>query len=70
MDDSPGTHEGTELREHIRRYLGEDGATPRRIRNVLLPLCLHYEPVTREEMSRLLRLSQQQTPAPAQHQRQ
>ena len=50
MDDTPGAYDDEELQEQLSRYLREDRATPRRIRTVLLPLCLDHEPVTRDEV--------------------
>ncbi|MCE5216623.1 endonuclease NucS [bacterium] len=54
MDDTPGTFEDEELREQLTAYLREDRPTPRRIRTVLLPLCLDHQPVSREEIKQRL----------------
>lgn len=50
MDDTPGQYEEAELRQQLTGYLTWQKATPRRIRNVVLPLCLDHEPVTRDEI--------------------
>ena len=54
MSDEPGSYEDDELRELLAKCLAEAGATPRRIRRVLLPLCLDHEPVTRDEIKQEL----------------
>lgn len=50
MDDSPGTYDEAELRQQLARYLSQGHATARRIRTVLLPLCLEQATVTRERI--------------------
>jgi len=47
LSDEPGTYEQEELRALLKSYLSESRATPQRIKNVLLPLCLQYGIVTR-----------------------
>jgi len=48
MSDEPGTYKDEELRTLLKKYLSEDRVTPRRVREVLLPLCLRHDVVTRE----------------------
>jgi len=50
VDHTPGTYDDERLRELLAAYLAEPGATQRRIRKVLLPLCLDHEPVTRDDI--------------------
>ena len=47
LSDEPGSYEQEQLRSLLKDYLSEPRTTPRRIRNVLLPLCLQYGTVTR-----------------------
>jgi ribosomal protein S24E len=48
MSEEPGDYDVEELRNLLKKYLSENRTTPRRIREILLPLCLKYEVVTRE----------------------
>ena len=50
MSDEPGSYGDNELEAVLRKYLSEDRATPRRIREILLPLCLDHEPIKRDEI--------------------
>lgn len=54
MSDEPGSYEDAELLTLLGKYLSDNRPTPRRIRKVLLPLCLDHEPVTREEIKQEL----------------
>jgi len=68
MDDTPGAFEDDELRHQLTLYLRDDRATPRRIRTVLLPLCLEHEPVGREEVkARLIELGEAENGRQAGH---
>jgi hypothetical protein len=48
MSDEPGSYNDEELKNLLKSYLSENRLTPRRIREILLPLCLKNEVVTRE----------------------
>ena len=50
MSDEPGSYGDNELKALLRKYLSEYRATPRRIREILLPLCLDHEPIKRDEI--------------------
>jgi len=50
MSDEPGSYGDDELKTLLRKYLSEDRATPRRIREILLPLCFDHEPIKRDEI--------------------
>jgi hypothetical protein len=50
MSDQPGSYGDDELKTLLRKYLSEDGPTPRRIREIILPLCLDHEPIKRDEI--------------------
>lgn len=51
MSDEPGNYADDELKTLLKRYLTEDRPTPRRIKEILLPLCLDREqPLKREEL--------------------
>lgn len=52
--DEPGNYEPDELRTLLQRYLNEKRATPQRIKNILLPLCLKNKVVTREMIKKEL----------------
>jgi len=54
MSDEPGDYREDELRNLLTKYLSENRATPRRIREILLPLCLKHEVVTRDMIKREL----------------
>jgi hypothetical protein len=55
MSDEPGDYSDDELRELLTAYLSEKRASPRRIRNIVLPLCLEREIVPRDKfLDRLL----------------
>jgi uncharacterized protein (DUF433 family) len=48
MSDEPGDYERDELEALLRSYLTESRLTPRRMREIVLPLCLEHDVVTRE----------------------
>jgi len=48
MSDKPGQYDITELETRLIDYLSQNKDTPRRIRKILLPLCLQNKTVTRE----------------------
>jgi ribosomal protein S24E len=48
VSDEPGNYESDELKEKLKKYLSKTRKTPRRIREILLPLCLKHDKVTRE----------------------
>jgi len=48
MSDEPGSYEHDELVALLRSYLTESRLTPRRMREIDLPLCLDHDVVTRE----------------------
>jgi len=48
MSDEPGNYESDELETLLRSYLTENRVTPRRMREIVLPLCLKNEVVTRD----------------------
>lgn len=54
MSDEPGTYEVEELRNLLMGYLSENRPTPRRIKDILLPLCLKHKVVTREMIKKEL----------------
>lgn len=54
MSDEPGDYDDDRLEELLTDYLSEDRATPRRIRDIALPLCLKHGVVTREMIKRQL----------------
>lgn len=54
MSDKPGSYEDGDLKELLGKYLSEDRKTPRRIKKILLPLCLKYDFVTREKIKEKL----------------
>lgn len=54
MSDKPGNYNDGDLGNLLAKYLSEDRPTPRRIREILLPLCLRYTVVTRETIKKEL----------------
>lgn len=54
MSDEPGKYNEDELRDLLINYLSEDRTTPRRIREILLPLCLKHNVVNREMIKKEL----------------
>lgn len=48
MSDEPGTYESDELKARLRSYLTDNRLTPRRMRDIVFPLCLKHAVVTRE----------------------
>ena len=54
MSDEPGNYEDDDLHVLLAAYLAEDEPTPRRMRRVLLALCLDHEPVTRDDVKQEL----------------
>ena len=54
MSDEPGSYDNDELRLLLTNYLAEKRKTPRRIREILLPLCLTNEIVSRDMIKKEL----------------
>ena len=54
MSDEPGNYDIEELKTLLKEYLSEERTTPRRIRDILLPLCLKHKVVTREMIKKEL----------------
>jgi len=54
MSDEPGNYDVEELKSLLKRYLSENRTTPRRIKEILLPLCLKHKIVTREMIKKEL----------------
>ena len=54
MSDEPGKYDEDELKNLLIGYLSENRDTPHRIREILLPLCLKHEVVTREMIKKEL----------------
>ena len=54
MSDKPGDYDDEKLRDELKKYFLEDRLTPRRVREVLLPLCLRHDVVTREMIKKEL----------------
>ncbi|MHA1877867.1 MAG: hypothetical protein ACTSUC_15605 [Promethearchaeota archaeon] len=54
MSNEPGNYDVEELKNLLKRYLSENRTTPRRIRDILLPLCLKDKVVTREMIKKEL----------------
>jgi len=52
--DDPGDYEEAELKIRLKSYLSREGKVPQRIREVLLPLCLKNEKVSREMIKKEL----------------
>jgi hypothetical protein len=50
MSDEPGNYEEGQLRDLLLRYLSQDLVTAQRIRDVLLPVCLEQDLITRERL--------------------
>jgi hypothetical protein len=50
VSDEPGNYNDEELYVLLSKYLSENRAAPRRIREILLPLCLEYDVVKREKI--------------------
>lgn len=50
MSDEPGQHEPEKLKQLLKQYLSQDMYSSRRIRDVLLPVCLRRDVVTRTEL--------------------
>ena len=50
MSDEPGTYDEDELRQMLKQYLSQDMKTPRRIRDILLPVALKQKRVQREKL--------------------
>jgi hypothetical protein len=48
MSDEPGNYNIDELKKLLLKYLSEDKPVPKRIRTILLPLCLEHPIVTRD----------------------
>lgn len=54
MSDEPGNYDDDELEELLVKYLKEDRKTPIRIKNILIPLILENDIVTREMIKKRL----------------
>ena len=54
ISDEPGNYDIEELKDLLKKYLSENRTTPRRIREILLPLCLKHKVVTREMIKKEL----------------
>ena len=54
MSDEQGSHEDDKLKVLLERHLSKNRNTPRFIKEILLPLCLDHEPVTRDELKKEL----------------
>ena len=54
MSDEPGDYNEEELKDLLKSYLSETRTTPRRIREILLPLCLKHDVVNREMIKKEL----------------
>ncbi|RLJ01830.1 MAG: hypothetical protein DRP11_03835 [Candidatus Aenigmatarchaeota archaeon] len=54
MSDEPGNYNEDELKDLLIKYLSENRATPRRIREILLPLCLKHQIVSRDMIKKEL----------------
>jgi|GEM_PF-3409329 len=54
MSDEPGSYEDDELKTLLKRYLSREIKVSRRLREILLPLCLDHEPVKRDEIKKEL----------------
>ena len=50
MSDEPGEYDEPELRKHLERYLSQNLHSSRRIRDILLPVCLKRGTITRDEL--------------------
>jgi len=50
MSDEPGDYDESELRKQLARYLSQNLWSARRIRKVLLPVCLEREHVARDQL--------------------
>lgn len=54
MSDDPGNYGDEELKSLLKNYLLEDRPTPRRIREILLPLCLKSDVIARDKIKKEL----------------
>lgn len=54
MSDEPGDYKDDELKSFLSGYLSDKREVPRRIMEVLIPLCLNHEPVKRDEIKKEL----------------
>jgi len=50
MSDEPGDYDEVKLRKLLKKYLSQSLYSAKRIRDVLLPVCLEKEKITREEL--------------------
>jgi hypothetical protein len=50
MSDKPGEYDDVQLKDLLKKYLSQDLHSSRRIRSVLLPVCLERGAVTRDEL--------------------
>ena len=54
MSDEPGTYSDEELSTRLENYLSENRSTPKRIKKILIPLCLENEIVNRDILKKEL----------------
>lgn len=54
QSDEPGNYSSSDLEELLRAYLSKDGITPKRIKDILIPLTLENDLVTREMLKKEL----------------
>ena len=54
MSDEPGDYEIQELRDLLIQYFTQDMVTPKRIKDIMLPMCLKSDIVTREDLKKEL----------------
>ena len=50
MSDEPGDYDDEKLRKLLKKYLSQNLYSAKRIRDVLLPVCLEKDKITREEL--------------------
>jgi len=50
MSDEPGKYDEPELRKHLEHYLSQNLHSSRRMRDILLPICLKRGTITRDEL--------------------
>lgn len=50
MSDEPGKYDENSLREKLKRYLSQNLYSSRRIKDVLLPVCLENQTITRNKL--------------------
>ena len=52
MSDEPGDYDEVKLKKLLKKYLSQSLYSAKRIRDVLLPVCLKKEKITREELKK------------------